>query len=172
MTPAYIALGSNLADPLRQLTRAVAALQTLADTQLVRTSSVYRSPAVGPGTQPDYLNAVLLLTTRLAPRALLEALHDIERAQGRVRDLHWGPRPLDLDLLLYGAEKISTAELTVPHPRMQERNFVLYPLREVCGANIVLPDGASVDALLRQCPNTGLEKTSYLLGPQQHKPSI
>lgn len=163
MTPAYVALGSNLSLPYHQLTQAVIALQSLAETQLVRVSSIYRSPAVGPGAQPDYLNAVLLLKTRLPPCALLDALHEIERTQGRLRDVHWGPRMLDLDLLLYGAEKISTVKLTVPHPRMQQRNFVLYPLREISGAHMILPDGSDLDALLQQCPEAGLKKTTYQL---------
>ena len=170
MTPAYIALGSNLCHPYDQLSTAVRALEALPDIQLLRVSSIYRSAAVGPGTQPDYLNAVLLLTTTLSPTALLDAMHAIEHAQGRVRDVHWGPRTLDLDLLLYGDEKISTAKLTVPHPRMQQRNFVLYPLREISRINMVLPNGSDLDALLQQCPDEGLSKTGYQLTLEQHKP--
>ena len=155
MTPAYIALGSNLASPHQQLTRAVAALQTLVDTQLLRTSSVYRSPAVGPGTQPDYLNAVVLLTTRLAPKALLDAMHEIELAQGRVRDLHWGPRTLDLDLLVFGNQRSQSEALTLPHPGIAERGFVLVPLADIA-PTMRVPGLGTVEQLLRQLPETGI----------------
>jgi len=163
MTPAYVALGSNLGQPQHQLSKAVAALEMLPDTQLVRVSSIYRSAAVGPGTQPDYLNAVLLLTTNLSATVLLDAMHQIERAQGRVRDVHWGARTLDLDLLLYGNIEITSSTLTVPHPRLQQRNFVLYPLREISDTNLVMPDGSDLDTLLRQCPDDGLVRTDYRL---------
>lgn len=168
MTPAYVAMGSNLGRPQQQLSMAVAALAVLPDTQLVRVSSIYRSNAVGPGKQPDYLNAVLLLTTNLSALALLEAMHQIEHAQGRIREVHWGPRTLDLDLLLYGDKKITSSKLTVPHPRLQQRNFVLYPLREISDTNLVMPDGADLDSLLRLCPDDGLVKTRYRLRINQH----
>jgi 2-amino-4-hydroxy-6-hydroxymethyldihydropteridine diphosphokinase len=159
MTPAYIALGSNLLSPECQLRKAVSALNALPDSSLQRVSSIYRSAALGPGEQPDYLNAVALLATRLSPLAVLDALQHIEHQQGRVRDVVWGPRTLDLDLLLYGELEIQSARLTVPHPRMQERNFVLYPLREISDTNLTLPDGSDIDALLRQCPADGLVRT-------------
>jgi 2-amino-4-hydroxy-6-hydroxymethyldihydropteridine diphosphokinase len=171
MTPAYIALGSNLRRPQNQLQKAVAALEMLPDTRLVRVSSIYRSAAVGPGTQPDYLNAVLLLDTKLSPLALLDAMQHIEQEQGRVRDIRWGPRTLDLDLLLYGEVKITSLTLTVPHPRMQQRNFVLYPLREISDTELVLPDGSDLDTLLRQCPLNGLVKTRYQLRTNQRTKS-
>ncbi len=171
MTPAYIGLGSNLCNPHSQLERAVAALEMLTDTQLVRVSSVYRSTAVGPGTQPDYLNAVLLLATNLSALALLDVLQQIELAQGRVRDVHWGARTLDLDLLLYGDIKITSMQLTVPHPRMLQRNFVLYPLREISDTNLLLPDGSDLDTLVRRCPDDGLVRTHYQLRINQHSQS-
>jgi 2-amino-4-hydroxy-6-hydroxymethyldihydropteridine diphosphokinase len=163
MTLAYIALGSNLRCPQSQLSNALAALAALPDTHLVRVSSIYRSAAVGPGTQPDYLNAVLLLATKLSPTALLDAMQQIERDQGRVRDVHWGPRTLDLDLLLYGDLKITSLNLTIPHPRMQQRDFVLYPLREISDTNLVLPDGSDLDTLLQHCPGDNLVRTQYQL---------
>ena len=163
MTPAYIALGSNLQDPLSQLQRAVIALRALPDAQFQRISSIYRSAAVGPGTQPDYLNAVALLTTTLPPIALLEALQQIEQAQGRTRSERWGPRTLDLDILLYGDQRIDSARLTVPHPALGQRNFVLYPLAEICQSNLVLPDGTDLDTLVRTCPRNDLVKTSLQL---------
>jgi 2-amino-4-hydroxy-6-hydroxymethyldihydropteridine diphosphokinase len=171
MIPAYIALGSNLCRPHSQLSKAVAALEFLPDTHLERISSVYRSAAVGPGTQPDYLNAVLLLTTKLSPIALLDAMQKIELHQGRVRDIRWGPRTLDLDLLLYGDIKITSSKLTIPHPRMQQRNFVLYPLREISDTDLILPDGSDLDTLLRQCPEEGLVRTQCQLRTNQHPKS-
>ncbi len=163
MTFVYIGLGSNLCDPENQLRSAFAALKQLQDTHVKRTSSIYRSAAVGPGTQPDYLNAVLLLATKLSPTALLDATQQIELNQGRVRDIRWGARTLDIDLLLYGDLQIDSPKLTVPHPRMQQRNFVLYPLREISGTNLSLPDGSDLDTLLKQCTNAGLIKTKYRL---------
>ena len=163
MTPVYVALGSNLRNPESQLSTAVLALEALPDTRLDRVSSIYRSAAVGPGMQPDYLNAVTLLATRLSPTALLDALQQIEQDQGRIRDARWGPRTLDLDIVLFGNLQITSGRLTVPHPRMQQRDFVLYPLREISNTNLVLPDGSDIDTLLRQCPGDGLVKTQYQL---------
>jgi 2-amino-4-hydroxy-6-hydroxymethyldihydropteridine diphosphokinase len=171
MTPAYIALGSNLRRPRSQLQQAVAALEVLPDTEVVRVSSIYRSTALGPGTQPDYLNAVLLLATKQSPLALLDAMQQIEQEQGRVRNIRWGPRTLDLDLLLYGEMKIASLTLTVPHPQMQQRNFVLYPLREISDTNLILPDGSDLDTLLRQCPRNGLVKTRYQIRTNQRMKS-
>ena len=163
MTPAYIALGSNLDQPENQLQLAVTALAALPGTRLERASSVYRSTAVGPGPQPDYLNAVALLETDLPPETLLDALQAIERAQGRERGVRWGPRTLDLDLLLYGELEIHSTDLTVPHPRMHLRDFVLYPLREISNTNLVLPGGTDIDTLLAQLPRDGLAKTPHRL---------
>jgi len=163
MTPTWIALGSNLDDPVLQLQRAVVALAALPHTRLEQVSGVYRSAAVGPGTQPDYLNAVARLATRLAPESLLDALQRIEWAQGRERGVRWGPRTLDLDILLYGDRRIHSARLTVPHPRMHHRDFVLYPLREISNTNLTLPDGADIDSLLERLPGDGLVKTHYTL---------
>jgi len=163
MTPVYVALGSNLRNPESQLRSAVVALEALPDTRLDRVSSIYRSAAVGPGEQPDYLNAVILLATRLTPAALLDALQQIEQDQGRIRDTRWGPRTLDLDILLYGDLQVTSVRLTIPHPRMQQRDFVLYPLREISNTNLVLPDGSDIDTLLRQCPTDGLVKTQFQL---------
>jgi 2-amino-4-hydroxy-6-hydroxymethyldihydropteridine diphosphokinase len=159
MKTAYIALGSNQGEPETQLSKAVIALSILPLTRLDRVSSVYRSAAVGPGTQSDYLNAVARLYTELPAIALLDSLQEIEREQGRVRSVRWGPRTLDLDLLLYAGETITLPRLTVPHPRMQQRHFVLYPLCEISSENLLLPDGTKLDALLQQCSQGGLVKT-------------
>jgi 2-amino-4-hydroxy-6-hydroxymethyldihydropteridine diphosphokinase len=166
-TPAFIALGSNLDNPARQLQRAVSALTRLPASALLRVSSVYRSAAMGPGQQPDYLNAVALLNTALTPEAVLDGLLAIEQAQGRERGERWGPRTLDLDLLLYGEREIRSARLTVPHPRMHERDFVLYPLREISNTNLALPGGRDIDSLLEQLPKGGLEKTPHRLRFEQ-----
>lgn len=159
MTAAYVALGSNLQDPAAQLRCAFAALNKLPDSRVERTSSIYRSAPAGPVVQPDYLNAVLLLATALAPLRLLDALQHIEQEQGRVHGVRWGPRTLDLDILLYGDQNIDSPRLTVPHPEMQQRNFVLYPLLEISGANLVLPDGTDLDTLVAACPGNTLERT-------------
>lgn len=130
--PAYIGLGSNLDDPQSQVTRAFTALGEIADTRLVLRSSLYRSSPMGPQDQPDFINAVAALLTQLSPEALLAELQRIERAQGRQRSgERWGPRSLDLDLLGFGWETRATADLTLPHPRIAERNFVLLPLTEI-----------------------------------------
>ena len=163
MTPVYIALGSNLQNPEKQLRRAVRALRTLPDSRVEQISPVYRSPAVGPGEQPDYLNAVLRLSTRLSPPDLLDALQRIEADQGRVREQRWDARTLDLDILLYGQERIETARLTVPHPAMKQRDFVLYPLAEIGGDNLLLPDGTVLGTLVAASAGGGLEKTDVRL---------
>lgn len=156
MVLAYIGLGSNLEDPLDQVTRALAELGSLADTRLVARSAFYQSRAIGP-EQPDYINAVAQLETRLAPLALLDALQAIEQAHQRVRLQHWGPRTLDLDLLLYGTDTLQHPRLTVPHPYLTQRGFVLYPLADI-EPNLQLPDGQSLQTLLRQCPFEGLAR--------------
>jgi 2-amino-4-hydroxy-6-hydroxymethyldihydropteridine diphosphokinase len=112
---------------------------------------------MGPADQPDYLNAVAMLDTRLAPLALLDALQGIEQQQGRVRSgERWGPRTLDLDLLLYGSAVISGPRLEVPHPGIRQRSFVLVPLADLA-PELVFPDGQSLREALRQCPSDGLE---------------
>ncbi|PKM43427.1 MAG: 2-amino-4-hydroxy-6-hydroxymethyldihydropteridine diphosphokinase [Gammaproteobacteria bacterium HGW-Gammaproteobacteria-1] len=156
MVRAYIGLGSNLDDPAQQLRRALEALAQLPQTRLAGCSRFYRSAPLGPQDQPDYINAVAALDTALEAEALLDALQAIEAAQGRVRLRRWGPRTLDLDLLLYGRETLTTPRLTVPHPGLAERNFVLYPLADLA-PEMVLPDGRALTDLLKQCDAAGLE---------------
>jgi 2-amino-4-hydroxy-6-hydroxymethyldihydropteridine diphosphokinase len=151
----FIGLGSNLGEPETQIQRALAALGKIANSTLTGVSPLYRNPAIGPGQQPDYLNAVAELHTALDALALLSQLQSIELAQGRVRTERWGARTLDLDLLLYGDACIDLPQLQVPHPRLHERNFVLYPLRDIA-PDLVLPRGASLRALLDCCPDVGL----------------
>ncbi len=144
---AYIALGSNLEEPQRQLQAGFAALARLPDTQLVAQSSLYRSAPVGYANQPDFMNAVAVIHTALTPRVLLEALLAIERAHGRVREFPDAPRTLDLDIVLYGEHVINEPGLTVPHPRMHQRAFVLAPLAEIA-PDVLVPGRGHVRDLL------------------------
>ena len=154
---AYIGLGSNLDNPAVQLTTAIEELGNLPATRLRACSSLYRSAPMGPQDQPDYVNAVVKLDTELEAGALLDELQLIEQAHGRVRSLHWGPRTLDLDILLYGDAVIDTARLKVPHPGIAERNFVLYPLAEI-SRDLVIPVLGNVRLLLSGCADDGLKR--------------
>ena len=155
---AYIGLGSNLQTPIEQVNQALQRLAEIPQTRLVTASPLYRSVPLGPADQPDYINAVAALETRLSPAALLDALQAIEQQQGRTREgARWGPRTLDLDLLLYGDQQIHTERLTVPHPGLGERNFVLYPLYDIAGENLRIPGLATLGHLLQTCSRQGLE---------------
>ncbi len=158
----YIGLGSNLGDPAAQLQRALEQLARLPGSRLQGRSRFYRSrPLQAPGVpedQPDYLNAVARVETDLSPLMLLDALQAIEAEQGRVRDgRRWAPRPLDLDLLLYGAEVIQHPRLTVPHPGIAQRDFVLHPLAELA-PELEIPGLGPLEALLARCPVRGLQR--------------
>jgi len=153
----FIALGSNLDDPESQLRRAVQQLHALRQTHVHDVSPVYQNPAVGPGEQPDYLNAVVALDSNLSPRELLQVLQTIENNQGRRRDIRWGARSLDLDILLYGDMRLDEPDLQIPHPRMLQRNFVLYPLFDIA-PDLQLPDGSSLSSHLDSCSNRGLSR--------------
>ncbi|AQA17821.1 2-amino-4-hydroxy-6-hydroxymethyldihydropteridine diphosphokinase [Halioglobus japonicus] len=170
MIRTYIALGSNLAQPLTQLRQAVMALAKLPDSQLIASSLAYRSKAVGPGEQPDYLNAVVRIDTTLTPIALLDALQAIENQQGRLRTERWGARTLDLDMLLYGEQTIDEQRLQVPHPRMTERDFVLQPLADIAPPKMMLPDGRELDTLLGRCPRGELVRTELTIAPDNAGP--
>ncbi|MFQ3325113.1 MAG: 2-amino-4-hydroxy-6-hydroxymethyldihydropteridine diphosphokinase [Pseudomonadales bacterium] len=157
MNTAYIALGANLGNPLSQLNQAIALLNTTPHISVITAASIYQSTAIGPGEQPDYLNSVMHITTMLGPDDLLAALHTIETNLGRVRTVNWGARTLDLDLLLYDQFTSTTLELTVPHPRMCERNFVIYPLLEITTA-LILPNGLSVETIAQKLVNVGIQR--------------
>lgn len=131
MPEVFVGLGANLGEPARQLRAAVQALAALQKTEVKKVSAFYRSSAIGPAGQPDYCNAVAQLETALAPQDLLDAMQGIEDDAGRVRGERWGARVLDLDLLLYGQVVCSTASLTLPHPELAFRDFVLWPLTEI-----------------------------------------
>jgi 2-amino-4-hydroxy-6-hydroxymethyldihydropteridine diphosphokinase len=144
---AAIALGSNLDDPRAQVERGFEALAKLPRTQLLARSRLFTTAPVGHVDQPDFVNACALVETELAPRPLLEALLDIERRHGRVRDIPNGPRTLDLDIVLYGDRVIDEAGLKVPHPRAHERAFVLAPLVDVWPEAQIPGQGAARECL-------------------------
>ncbi len=156
MITAYIAVGSNLSDPVEQAQRGIEALHTIPNTKVISVSSLYSSTPMGPQDQPDYINAVVAVTTELTPLQLLDRTQAIELEQGRVRkDERWGPRTLDLDIILYGNEVMDSERLTIPHYGMKEREFVLYPLAEIA-PNLTLPDGTELSALLDTIERNGL----------------
>ncbi len=159
---AFIGLGSNLENPRQQVSTALNELATLTSTRVSAVSSLYRSaPMMGsgvPADQPAYINAVARLETQLSATALLEALQDIESRHGRVRSgERWGPRTLDLDILLYGDAQIDTPRLRVPHPGLAERNFVLQPLAEIA-PTLEIPGLGELRELVMQCASAGLER--------------
>lgn len=160
MSPvAFIGLGSNLNQPAAQIERALAALAALPDTELRRRSGLYGSRPMGPADQPDYVNAVAQVETRLSPEDLLTALLAIERRQGRERSpaQRNGPRTLDLDLLLHGDAVHSDPNLTLPHPGAHERDFVLVPLAEIA-PDLVIPGRGAVRDLLAGCIGHGVRR--------------
>lgn len=158
MIRVYIALGSNLAKPVDQVNCALEALAHLPRTRLVQTSPFYRSKPLGPQNQPDFLNAVVALDTQLPAHELLDGTQGIELNQGRVRKAErWGPRTLDLDMLLYGNDVIRTDRLIVPHYDMKNREFMLYPLADIA-PDLVFPDGESLKDLLTRVPTNGLTR--------------
>lgn len=135
---AYVGLGANLGDRRATMEAALRALAAHPQVRLARVSSLYETAPVGVTDQPDFLNAVAAVETTLAPRPLLDALLHLENLLGRARTLRWGPRVIDLDLLLYGAQIIALPGLDVPHPRLRERAFVLTPLAEIA-PDLALP---------------------------------
>lgn len=155
---AYIGLGSNLLSPLRQVRQATCELAQLPDSRLCSVSSLYRSDPLGPAGQPDYINAVAAIQTRLTSLQLLDELQAIENRHGRRRGAErWGPRSLDLDLLLYGDAVLDEPRLILPHPEMLQRAFVLLPLLEIA-PTLCLPDGRSLQQLCDTLSVDGLER--------------
>ncbi len=161
MTLAYVALGSNLGDSRQQVLDAMQLLGDLPGTRLLRRSALYRTPPWGVLDQPYFVNAAVALDTRLSPRQLLHELLAIERGAGRVRGERNGPRTLDLDLLHVDGEHFEDTRLTLPHPRMHQRAFVLLPLNDVA-PNLCLPGLGSVAGLLARIDSAGCER---LLAP-------
>ncbi|MEE8287182.1 MAG: 2-amino-4-hydroxy-6-hydroxymethyldihydropteridine diphosphokinase [Gammaproteobacteria bacterium] len=155
---AYIGIGSNLEQPVHQVLQARDALARLPNTRLLALSPLYRNPALGPGRQPDYVNAVAAIETRLAAYELLEALQAVEAKRGRVRgSVQWAPRILDLDLLVYGDSEIGDQRLTVPHPRLAQRAFVLKPLVDIA-PNLDVPGLGPVTMLLSNLSEVSLQR--------------
>ncbi len=157
MAPAFIALGSNLNKPKQQVLLAIAAIIQLPHTSLIKNSSLYKTAPVGYDDQPDFINAVLEVETKLSPLALLRELLIIEEKQGRERSFPNAPRVLDCDLLLYDDIVMNTKELILPHPRMHERGFVMLPLAEIA-PDLVLKKYGKASDLAKQCANQGVEK--------------
>lgn len=157
MAKAFVALGSNLDDPAAQVARALTALDALPQTRLLRASRLYRTPPWGLGEQPWFVNAAAELDTGLAPQALLQALLALESRVGRERGgPRWGPRRIDLDLLLYDDRAIDEPGLHLPHPRLAERAFVLLPLADIA-PDLALPDGRRLVDLLARVDAGGIE---------------
>ena len=141
---AYVGVGSNLQNPQQQAKDALLALDQITETRCIQSSSLYRSQPMGPADQPDYINAVAALETTLSARVLLQQLQDIEARQGRIRGAErWGPRTLDLDIILYNQSIVNEPDLVIPHPGMHERPFVLYPLHEIA-PDIQIPERGSL----------------------------
>lgn len=151
----YIGIGSNLETPMQQLKSAVAALRKIPDTTLCQLSNIYQTAPIGPAGQPDYTNAAALLETALTPEALLDELQKIELNQGRVRKERWGPRTLDLDIILYAGMTIRTTRLHVPHIEMENRNFVLIPLMDI-NPDLILPNGNTLSAAAQRAGDKGI----------------
>ncbi len=157
MSIAFVALGANLGDPASTVRAAFAALANLPYSRVARTSSLYRTAPVGITAQPDFINAVAALETQLAPEALLDALLDVEQRFGRIRGEKNGPRSIDLDLLLYDDLELELPRLTLPHPRLHLRAFVLLPLAEIA-PDLRLPQRGSVAAWLPAVANQGIAR--------------
>ena len=155
---AYVAIGANLEGPEGQVRRAMVELDQLPGSRVLRASPLYLTRPLGSTDQPDYVNAVVGLETRLLPRELLLALQAIEDAHGRTREQRrWGPRTLDLDILMYGGDSIDEPGLRVPHPEMSRRAFVLIPLADIAPGDLVIPDQGRLARLLAACPREGVQ---------------
>ena len=163
MARVYIGLGSNLVDPAAQVQRALAALDALPQTRLLQASSLYRSAPVGYLDQPDFINAVALVETQLAPHALLDALLALEKDNGRTREFKDAPRTLDLDVLLYDDLVLHEVGLTLPHPQMHKRAFVLQPLLEIAPDCLIPGVGSAVQAMAA-CMGQRLERLEHVTG--------
>ncbi len=162
MHKAFVALGSNLDTPARQVTRALQAISQLPKTQLIKQSSLYKTAPVGYDAQPNFINAVAELATTLTPQSLLEKLLEIEQTFGRERTFANAPRVLDLDLLLFDELILHTVALTLPHPRMHTRGFVLLPLAEIA-PDLVIANHGNVVKLAAIFEKQGIEKLDEFL---------
>jgi len=152
----YIGLGSNLDEPATQIKTALADIDAIEQTTLIKESGIFKSRPMGPQDQPDYLNAVALVETELDAFKLLDKLQQIENAHGRIRQRHWGERTLDLDILLFADKQIKTDRLTIPHPGLAEREFVLYPLEKI-NPDLAVPGLGTLKSLMAACSANGIE---------------
>ncbi|WEX07422.1 2-amino-4-hydroxy-6-hydroxymethyldihydropteridine diphosphokinase [Chelativorans sp. AA-79] len=157
-TRAFLGLGGNLGDPARSMAIALQTLDRHADLDVARVSSLYRAPPWGKTDQPDFLNAVAEIETRLQPRELLDLCLDTERALKRERYERWGPRLIDIDVLMFGDRRISQDALEIPHPRMLQRAFVLVPLAEIAPG--LMLEGRSIGDHLETLDAAGIERIS------------
>lgn len=158
----YLGLGSNLSDPTTQVRAACVQLQRHPGCQQMLCSSFYQTPAMGQIEQPDFVNAVVRIHTFLTPEALHAVLLELERAQGRVRNgVRWGPRTLDIDILMYSDQQIETPALTIPHPGLHERAFVLYPLAEIA-PNLVVPGRGAVGDLIKALGKSPITRMAFV----------
>lgn len=154
--PAYVAIGSNLDSPVDRVHQAFAELEKVRSTRLVLRSRLYRSSPLGPQEQPDFINAAAGMLTTLQPHELLAALKALEAGMGRERPVvRWGPRVIDFDLVVFGSLQLATPDLTVPHPGVPERNFVLYPLRDIA-PDLLVPGHGRVRDLAARLGSGGL----------------
>ena len=164
MTVAWLGVGSNMGDRLGYLAAAAAGIEALPQTKILAKSSVYETAPVGGVEQGDFLNGVLQIETGLSPDALLDAVLAIEKANGRERQIHWGPRTLDIDILAYGQQRVAKSYLKIPHPYLGERGFVLVPWAEIDG-DWQIPEQGKVGELLTKLPIldlAGVSKTAYV----------
>lgn len=161
MQTVFIGLGSNLYNPQQQVLQAIAKLKSLANSTFICASSLYLTPPWGIEDQPPFVNAVVKIHTQLEPLALLDALLAIEIAQGRVRDIRYGPRIIDCDILLYGEKQIISDRLSVPHPYLEKRSFVVIPLYEIA-PTLILPSGLALTDVFKQFQDEKIEKLTLL----------
>ncbi|SER29412.1 2-amino-4-hydroxy-6-hydroxymethyldihydropteridinediphosphokinase [Nitrosomonas sp. Nm51] len=157
---AYIALGSNLDNPHKQINSACEEIDALPGMSLIQHSSLYQSAPIAQQVQPDYINAVAKIDTALMPAELLNALLIIERKHGRKRTFRNAPRTLDLDILLYNTLQLNSENLTIPHPRMTQRAFVLYPLMEIA-PDCCIPGHGKINQLIAACSNQIITRLDF-----------
>ncbi|HAD49688.1 MAG: 2-amino-4-hydroxy-6-hydroxymethyldihydropteridine diphosphokinase [Idiomarina sp.] len=155
MTNAVVALGANLGSPRQQIIDALRAIKSQPEFSLLDVSSIYSSPPMGPPDQPDYMNAVCIISSNIGAADTLATLHNIEDSFGRTRTRHWGERTLDLDLILFGDQRSDADSLRLPHPGLYQRNFVLLPLAEIA-ADLTLPNGDSAQQQAQRVTEEGL----------------
>jgi len=167
---AYIGLGSNLEHPPRQIRNAMLALDNIPQTRVVADSGLFLSkpmvPPTGSITQPDYYNAVAKIETQLGPYELLDQLQQIEDAQHRMRLQHWGPRTIDLDILMFDDVQMNNERLTLPHAGVQQREFVLYPLHNI-DDSLEIPGRGMLNDLIENCPQNGLQYLGTIEGYEE-----